>query len=288
MIENIDNQKENRLYPVESDAETEAESKVDRFAGTLFHPDNTLLYRKHYPEGWWDTHIKDEPFSKLSVDEQAGMACAFVSRVRPITYPEAPSREQAIEAFLEEGRVQKRTVSRELDIESRYLFVCLNTRTIHLSHSPFQLPGQLAAERFKEDVLTDEKLSALFEKHFSNLPEDENKVIKRIENIIRELFQQATTYFNQDLLRRELESFFHFNKWSSLGEDLVTESIDKIMSTRYKRLMYKFSHSVECDMYRVIREIRTQLKKKNISLNRSYSEKLVDFVLELVYQSSNS
>ena len=46
MIEKVDPQKENRPYAVESETKIEAESKVDRFAGTLFHPDNAVLYRK--------------------------------------------------------------------------------------------------------------------------------------------------------------------------------------------------------------------------------------------------
>ena len=162
------------------------------------------------------------------MDRQASMAGVLVGYVKLALSVKREPNKLITQDFVDEGRAESETVCRELDIESRYLFACLHTRTIRLSDSPFQLPGQLAAKRFKEDVLTDEKLSALFEKHFSNLPEDENEVIKRIENIIRELFQQATTYFNQDLLRRELESFFHFNKWSSLGEDLVTESIDKM------------------------------------------------------------
>ena len=239
----------------------------------FFNPDNALLYRKHYPEGWWDTHIKDEPFSKLPVDRQADLAGLLIDSIEFARFVQEDPTKLITEVSFTGGRAETTTISSELGIESRYLFACLNTRTIRLSDSPFQLPGQLAAERFKEEVLTDEKLLALFKKHFSNLPKGESEVIKRIEVIITGLFQQATIYFNQDLLRSELQSFFHFYKWSLIDEDLVTESIDKMMKACSRELMFKFSHSVECDLYRVIRAIRTYFKEKQTVYPVSYSSR---------------
>ena len=54
---------------------------------------------------------------------------------------------------------------------------------------------------------------------------------------------------------------------------LLQKVSTKWMSTRYKRLMYKFSQTVECDMYRVIREIRAYFIGKQAIYPPSYNSR---------------